>query len=259
MKVHGKNLFYFFARPADSGAAEPVAAPAPEHARAPGNEAAAAHAVLHIHFGMSGAFKTMRREDAPKPAATTRLRLESDDLDLVAHLSAMTVDHGDDDFYQCALCAHTRPRIHSPASNMLRPPLPCCTRQHHAWPLAFHAVLYCTGRHCCAVRHGVPPCCAVLCMRFLDAAPWRWRQPERGACREKIAKLGPDPLREDADAERLWETVQASKKPIGLVLMDQSMVAGLGNIYRAEVLFKVCPAPPSLPPFDCHGPAETRC
>lgn len=52
-------------------------------------------------------------------------------------------------------------------------------------------------------------------------------------------KLGPDPLREDADAERLWEAVQASKKPIGLVLMDQSMVAGLGNIYRAEVLFKV--------------------
>lgn len=102
VQVHGKNLFYFFAGPADSGAAEPVAAPAPEHARSPGNEAAAVHAVLHIHFGMSGAFKTMRREEAPKPAATTRLRLESDDLDLVAHLSAMTVDHGDDNFYLCA-------------------------------------------------------------------------------------------------------------------------------------------------------------
>lgn len=71
-------------------------------------------------------------------------------------------------------------------------------------------------------------------------------------CREKIAKLGPDPLREDADAERLWETVQASKKPIGLVLMDQSMVAGLGNIYRAEVLFKVCPPP--HPPRPATGP-----
>ena len=38
-----------------------------------------------------------------------------------------------------------------------------------------------------------------------------------------------------------------SKKPIGLVLMDQSMVAGLGNIYRAEVLYKVRLLPhPSL-------------
>ena len=91
MQVHGKNLFYFFSRAADSGAAEPVATPP-----------AAAHSVVHIHFGMSGAFKTMRREEAPKPAATTRLRLESDDLDLIAHLSAMTVDHGDDAFYQCA-------------------------------------------------------------------------------------------------------------------------------------------------------------
>lgn len=33
--------------------------------------------------------------------------------------------------------------------------------------------------------------------------------------------------------------MQCSKKPIGLVLMDQTMIAGLGNIYRAEVLFKV--------------------
>lgn len=53
--------------------------------------------------------------------------------------------------------------------------------------------------------------------------------------------MGPDPLREDADVEVLWRSVQKSRKPIGLVLMDQGMVAGLGNIYRAEVLFKVCP------------------
>ena len=33
--------------------------------------------------------------------------------------------------------------------------------------------------------------------------------------------------------------MQASRKPVGLVLMDQSMIAGIGNIYRAEILFKV--------------------
>ena len=32
--------------------------------------------------------------------------------------------------------------------------------------------------------------------------------------------------------------MQASRKPVGLVLMDQSMIAGIGNIYRAEILFK---------------------
>jgi formamidopyrimidine-DNA glycosylase len=56
---------------------------------------------------------------------------------------------------------------------------------------------------------------------------------------EKIAKLGPDPLREDADKELLWERMQRSKAPVGLLLMDQSAVAGIGNIYRAEILFKV--------------------
>ena len=33
--------------------------------------------------------------------------------------------------------------------------------------------------------------------------------------------------------------MHSSKKPVGLMLMDQSAVAGVGNIYRAEILFKV--------------------
>jgi endonuclease-8 len=39
--------------------------------------------------------------------------------------------------------------------------------------------------------------------------------------------------------QRLWRSIRSSRKPVGLVLMTQEMVAGLGNIYRAEVLFKV--------------------
>lgn len=45
-------------------------------------------------------------------------------------------------------------------------------------------------------------------------------------------------MREDADAELVWARLKGTKKPVGLVLMDQSMVAGIGNIYRAEILFK---------------------
>ena len=55
---------------------------------------------------------------------------------------------------------------------------------------------------------------------------------------ERQRALGQDPLREDADADLLWEKVSASRKQIGQVLMDQSYFAGVGNIYRAEILFK---------------------
>ena len=54
---------------------------------------------------------------------------------------------------------------------------------------------------------------------------------------EKRSKLGEDPLREDADPDALWASVRKSKRTIGQCLMDQSMFAGVGNIYRAEILF----------------------
>lgn len=53
-----------------------------------------------------------------------------------------------------------------------------------------------------------------------------------------IAKSGPDPIRADADPVRAWRKVSRSKKPIGQVLMDQSAFAGVGNIFRCEVLFR---------------------
>ncbi len=52
-----------------------------------------------------------------------------------------------------------------------------------------------------------------------------------------IASLGPDPLRRDADPQRFVDKVRASKKEIGALLLDQSVIAGIGNVYRAEVLF----------------------
>lgn len=54
---------------------------------------------------------------------------------------------------------------------------------------------------------------------------------------EKVSKLGCDPLRDDGDVERLWGKVSASKKSIGSLCMDQGFFAGVGNIYRAEILF----------------------
>jgi len=55
---------------------------------------------------------------------------------------------------------------------------------------------------------------------------------------EVVAGLGPDPLRADADPARAWARISRSQRPIGDLLLDQAVVAGAGNIYRAEVLFR---------------------
>jgi formamidopyrimidine-DNA glycosylase len=52
-----------------------------------------------------------------------------------------------------------------------------------------------------------------------------------------VARLGPDPLRRDADPERFTACLGRTKRPIGAALLDQSVVAGVGNVYRAEALF----------------------
>lgn len=134
IEVHGKNLFYFFGKPKEANAV-----------------------VLHIHFGMAGAFATYMK-DAPETTANTRLMFESTDREpkIVAHLSAMTVEHG------------TVAKMYTPFTE----------------------------------------------------------------------KLGPDPLREDADPMRFVEKCSIAKKPIGVVLMDQSFMAGVGNIYRSETLYE---------------------
>jgi formamidopyrimidine-DNA glycosylase len=77
-------------------------------------------------------------------------------------------------------------------------------------------------------EHGI---CALLSAMTVDIGDCTLFQTKR-------AKLGEDPLREDADADRLWEKFTKSRKSVGLALMDQAMFAGVGNIYRAEILYK---------------------
>lgn len=114
-------------------------------------------AVVHIHFGMAGVWSVFdsTQETVPPTTSTTRLCLEHPETGLVSHLSAMTVQLGDEDFYN-----------------------------------------------------------------------------------KKRSTLGQDPLRDDADADLLFEKVRVSKKKIGELVMDQSFFCGPGNIYRAEILFK---------------------
>jgi endonuclease VIII len=53
-----------------------------------------------------------------------------------------------------------------------------------------------------------------------------------------VARLGPDPLRPDADPARAWSRIIKSRRSIGALLMDQSVLAGVGNVYRSEVLYR---------------------
>lgn len=62
---------------------------------------------------------------------------------------------------------------------------------------------------------------------------------------EKKRKLGEDPLSENPDVDDLFLRVSKSKKTISKLLMDQGFFAGVGNIYRAEILF-VSKTNPSL-------------
>ncbi|GAA3695053.1 formamidopyrimidine-DNA glycosylase [Zhihengliuella alba] len=61
------------------------------------------------------------------------------------------------------------------------------------------------------------------------------------------ARLGPDPLRTDDEGRRaLFHRRMRTRTGIGVALMDQSRVAGVGNIYRAESLFR-CRIDPRRP------------
>lgn len=58
-------------------------------------------------------------------------------------------------------------------------------------------------------------------------------------CRGILARLGPDPLRnEPGDRERFIDLARRRATPIGVLVLDQAVAAGPGNIYRAECLFR---------------------
>ena len=68
-----------------------------------------------------------------------------------------------------------------------------------------------------------PNCCEVLDKAELLAL-----------CR----RIGPDVLRKDADPDKAWARISKSRVSIGQLLMDQSVLSGIGNIYRSEILWR---------------------
>lgn len=55
-----------------------------------------------------------------------------------------------------------------------------------------------------------------------------------------LARLGPDLCRDDADLDAVverWTALATAADEVGVLLLDQRIAAGIGNVYRCEVLF----------------------
>lgn len=52
------------------------------------------------------------------------------------------------------------------------------------------------------------------------------------------ARIGPDPLIQPSVPSGLADQLRMKKTPTGVLLMDQKQIGGIGNVYRAELLFR---------------------
>ena len=55
---------------------------------------------------------------------------------------------------------------------------------------------------------------------------------------ELTERIGPDVLRRDAKPDLAFKRISKSSAPIGRLIMDQSIMSGIGNIYRSEILWR---------------------
>jgi formamidopyrimidine-DNA glycosylase len=75
-------------------------------------------------------------------------------------------------------------------------------------------------------------------LRFSDPRRFGWVEPVRAlAASPTLSRLGPDPLGA-LDAAQLAAALGGVRAPIKAFLLDQRRVAGLGNIYVSEALFR---------------------
>lgn len=56
---------------------------------------------------------------------------------------------------------------------------------------------------------------------------------------KEINKLAPDPFEDSFDFDKFQKKIQKSQKTIKNLLLDQSVIGGIGNIYACEILFDV--------------------
>ncbi|PJC22867.1 DNA-formamidopyrimidine glycosylase [candidate division WWE3 bacterium CG_4_9_14_0_2_um_filter_48_10] len=55
---------------------------------------------------------------------------------------------------------------------------------------------------------------------------------------DTLSKIGPEPLSGELDGEKFYEIIKRTSRPIKVVLLDQTLISGVGNIYANEALFE---------------------
>jgi formamidopyrimidine-DNA glycosylase len=87
---------------------------------------------------------------------------------------------------------------------------------------------------------------------------WRYNDPRRFGCLllcdslapaslpAALREMGPEPLEEDFTPAYLFQTSRESARPAKTFLLDQAVVAGIGNIYASETLWRAKVHPEQL-------------
>lgn len=66
------------------------------------------------------------------------------------------------------------------------------------------------------------------------------------------ARLGPDPLRAQTRVTEFVKRIQGDRRALGAALLDQKMIAGIGNVYRSEIPY-LCGIDPATAVADLSG------
>ncbi len=75
-------------------------------------------------------------------------------------------------------------------------------------------------------------------LRYRDPRRFGWMRVGRAETFEELAGLGPEPLGEEIGGEALRTRLRGTRRDIKAALLDQRVIAGIGNIYVNEILFR---------------------
>ena len=93
---------------------------------------------------------------------------------------------------------------------------------------------------------------------FNDVRKFGWLKVVKSNEVEKddfIARLGPEPFK-NLNFDNFKKTLSKSSRPIKIILMDQSKISGIGNIYANDALWKACINPKR--PSNKLNPSEQK-
>jgi formamidopyrimidine-DNA glycosylase len=97
-----------------------------------------------------------------------------------------------------------------------------------------------------------------LVLELSGGLSWRYNDPRRFGCLQlcdslesadlpaALREMGPEPLEGEFTADYLFKASRGSARPVKTFLLDQAVVAGIGNIYASETLWRAKVHPEQL-------------